>query len=422
MSLAVLNEDARPARGLPRDDGRRPGARCGSSSPPREQHGDDGRQAALRRDGHPHPPRRREGLRPGRSRRRWTRSACPPSWPRTPTSTEYDEQLRASHQRGHRPGRRGRRHPGHRRRRRRVLRPGRHARAQGRGRRPALGRLRARRRHARLLRAQAHAAPRARSSTDRHRPRGPDGPRTDMRVHIGGDHAAYDLKLAPRRATCSAQGHDVVDHGPDVLRRRGRLPGGRAACRRGRRRRRRAPSASCSAARATASRSRPTRSEPGPRGYRWRADQPATRALGRGARRRRPQEQGAVPRQGGRRSRRRSPAQPAEFAKTEWRYGGINYTDTGIALLTENDRASRRTRTWIMEPGAAPRKVWDRKQDAAYDDPGTPVTRRDTGADAAAVAADAAAPAAARSSRTATSSTSPATARRRKAIVRSSIG
>ena len=33
-----------------------------------------------------------------------------------------------------------------------------------------------------------------------------------------------------------------------------------------------------------------------------------------------------------------------------------------------------------MEPGAAPRKVWERKQDAAYDDPGTPVTRRDTGA------------------------------------------
>ena len=48
-----------------------------------------------------------------------------------------------------------------------------------------------------------------------------------------------------------------------------------------------------------------------------------------------------------------------------------------IALLTENDRASRRTRTWIMEPGAAPRKVWDRKQDAAYDDPGSPVTRRE---------------------------------------------
>ena len=70
------------------------------------------------------------------------------------------------------------------------------------------------------------------------------------------------------------------------------------------------------------------------------------------------------------------------MAKTEWRYGGISYTDAGIALLNENDRASRRTRTWILEPGAAPRKVWDRKQDAAYDNPGTPVTRRDAGAPA----------------------------------------
>ena len=42
--------------------------------------------------------------------------------------------------------------------------------------------------------------------------------------------------------------------------------------------------------------------------------------------------------------------QPVEIAKTEWRYGGINYTDTGIALLTENDRATRRTRT--LDPRA----------------------------------------------------------------------
>src|SRR3954452_13597808 len=29
----------------------------------------------------------------------------------------------------------------------------------------------------------------------------------------------------------------------------------------------------------------------------------------------------------------------------------------------------------MLEPGAAPKKLWDRKQDAAYDNPGTPVTR-----------------------------------------------
>ena len=119
--------------------------------------------------------------------------------------------------------------------------------------------------------------------------------------------------------------------------------------------------------------------ETGPRSYRWRADQPATllwaEALDGG------DPKNTVP------FRDKVAAlaapftgQPVEIARTEWRYGGINYTDAGLALLTENDRASRRTRTWILEPGAAPRKVWDRKQDAAYDDPGAPVTRRDTGA------------------------------------------
>jgi dipeptidyl aminopeptidase/acylaminoacyl peptidase len=114
--------------------------------------------------------------------------------------------------------------------------------------------------------------------------------------------------------------------------------------------------------------------EPGPRGYHWRADQPATilwvEALDGGDLKNKVPFRDRVvsltaPFSG----------QPAEVAKTEWRYGGIAYTDAGIALLTENDRASRRTRTWIMEPGAAPRKVWDRKQDAAYDNPGTPITR-----------------------------------------------
>jgi ribose 5-phosphate isomerase B len=34
-----------------------------------------------------------------------------------------------------------------------------------------------------------------------------------MRVHIGGDHAAYDLKCA-LVTFLQAKGHDVVDHGP----------------------------------------------------------------------------------------------------------------------------------------------------------------------------------------------------------------
>jgi dipeptidyl aminopeptidase/acylaminoacyl peptidase len=118
--------------------------------------------------------------------------------------------------------------------------------------------------------------------------------------------------------------------------------------------------------------------EAGPRSFQWRADQPATvlwvEALDGGDNRLKAPFRDkvvslAAPFSG----------QPTEITKTEWRYAGISYTDTGIGLLSENDRATRRTRTWMMEPGAAPRKVWDRKQDAAYDDPGIPVIRRDTG-------------------------------------------
>ncbi len=118
--------------------------------------------------------------------------------------------------------------------------------------------------------------------------------------------------------------------------------------------------------------------EAGPRGFQWRSDQPATilwvEALDGGDNRVKVPFRDKL-------LAVSAPftAQPAEVTKTEWRYGGVNFTDTGIALLTENDRATRMTRTWIMEPGQAPRKVWERKQDAAYANPGTPVTRRDSG-------------------------------------------
>lgn len=71
-------------------------------------------------------------------------------------------------------------------------------------------------------------------------------------------------------------------------------------------------------------------------------------------------------------------AAPSEFAKTEWRYGGISFTEHGVALLTESDRATRHVRTWVI--ASEPRKLWDRRQDAAYENPGTPVIRRDSGA------------------------------------------
>jgi dipeptidyl aminopeptidase/acylaminoacyl peptidase len=67
---------------------------------------------------------------------------------------------------------------------------------------------------------------------------------------------------------------------------------------------------------------------------------------------------------------------PSEVTKTEFRFGGIAFTDAGAALITENDRTKRWTRTWIVDkPGAAPRKLWDRSQEDAYGNPGTPQRR-----------------------------------------------
>src|SRR5262249_6075293 len=70
--------------------------------------------------------------------------------------------------------------------------------------------------------------------------------------------------------------------------------------------------------------------------------------------------------------------EPTEFAKTEWRYANISFTEKGVALLSETDRPTRRIRTWVIP--SEPRKLWDRRQDAAYENPGTPVIRRDSGA------------------------------------------
>ena len=68
--------------------------------------------------------------------------------------------------------------------------------------------------------------------------------------------------------------------------------------------------------------------------------------------------------------------EPSEVARTEYRYGGASWTDTGTILLTENDRDTRTTRTWVLDARwAEPRKLWDRKQQDRYGDPGNPVFR-----------------------------------------------
>jgi dipeptidyl aminopeptidase/acylaminoacyl peptidase len=68
--------------------------------------------------------------------------------------------------------------------------------------------------------------------------------------------------------------------------------------------------------------------------------------------------------------------EPAEYARTDFRFSGVSWTERGVALLSESDRPTRVTRTWLIDaPGAAPRKLWERKQQDRYTAPGSPVMR-----------------------------------------------
>lgn len=72
--------------------------------------------------------------------------------------------------------------------------------------------------------------------------------------------------------------------------------------------------------------------------------------------------------------------EPTERAKTEHRYSGASWTENGTILLSESDRATRTTRTWVFNASwQEPRKLWDRKQQDAYADPGDPLTRPGAG-------------------------------------------
>jgi dipeptidyl aminopeptidase/acylaminoacyl peptidase len=114
---------------------------------------------------------------------------------------------------------------------------------------------------------------------------------------------------------------------------------------------------------------------PGPRAWRWQATAPATvawsEALDGG------DPKATVPY----RDRVMALAAPftgtpVELARTEWRFSQLAWAETGVAMLTESDRKTRMTRTWLIDaPGAAPRKLWERSQEDSYGNPGTPLRR-----------------------------------------------
>jgi dipeptidyl aminopeptidase/acylaminoacyl peptidase len=65
---------------------------------------------------------------------------------------------------------------------------------------------------------------------------------------------------------------------------------------------------------------------------------------------------------------------PAELVKTQYRFRSALWTDQGLALVTEYERAKRWTRTWLLD-GDEPRVMVDRSAENRYKDPGTPVMR-----------------------------------------------
>jgi dipeptidyl aminopeptidase/acylaminoacyl peptidase len=69
---------------------------------------------------------------------------------------------------------------------------------------------------------------------------------------------------------------------------------------------------------------------------------------------------------------------PAEIFKTEQRFGGITWGANGLALISDNERSRRWTRTFIVNvdnPAEQPREIWSRDTRDRYKDPGSPMMR-----------------------------------------------
>ncbi|MDB5102090.1 MAG: aminoacyl peptidase [Cyanobacteria bacterium RYN_339] len=118
---------------------------------------------------------------------------------------------------------------------------------------------------------------------------------------------------------------------------------------------------------------------PGPRQLEWRGDAPATLAW-------------AEAQDGGDPARPATVRDvvytfPAPFRGKPWKLAelafhmeDVAWSSNHLALVTEGWWKTRRTRTWIVEPGvpgAKPRLLWDRSSEDHYGDPGKPLLKRD---------------------------------------------
>jgi dipeptidyl aminopeptidase/acylaminoacyl peptidase len=110
----------------------------------------------------------------------------------------------------------------------------------------------------------------------------------------------------------------------------------------------------------------------GPRAHRWDPSRPAallwTEALDGGGLRNKASERDRVMTLSAPFS-----AEPSELLRLEHRFVAANWTEKGICLVTEFERARRRRRTWLLDGTHPPRKVWDLSTEDRYRDPGDPV-------------------------------------------------
>jgi dipeptidyl aminopeptidase/acylaminoacyl peptidase len=112
----------------------------------------------------------------------------------------------------------------------------------------------------------------------------------------------------------------------------------------------------------------------GPRSYRWQPVGPATlvwvEALDQGDLRNKVPQRDKI-------LALKAPfsGEPAEVTRLEYRYGGISWTESGSAFISESDRATRKRRTWVLDAGGTPRKAWELSAEDRYKDPGRPVMK-----------------------------------------------
>ncbi len=107
----------------------------------------------------------------------------------------------------------------------------------------------------------------------------------------------------------------------------------------------------------------------GPRGVSWQATAPATLVWAEAADGGDPGRQAAV------RDRVRTLAapfdgEPGTLAGLAMRFADVDWLAGGTAVVSERWSKTRRVRTWMVRPGAAPRLLFDRSSEDRYGDPG----------------------------------------------------